>query len=234
MNQIIVSNISVDIVKKDIKNVHLAVYPPNWRVRLATPLSMNEEAIRLLIVSRFSWIKRQQTKFLSQERETQREFVSWESHFFLWKRYLLNIIHSNSLSYVKIRNKKYIDLHIKNWATLEKKQQVTKEWYRNELKKHVKPIIEKWTIILWVEISNFWIKHMKTKWWSCNIRSKRIWLNLELAKKDKACIEYVIVHELIHLIERKHSDKFKEHMDKHIPKWRLYKEELNKSVLGYF
>ena len=233
MHQIEVSNIIIDVIRKDIKNIHLAVYPPNGRVRLAAPQSINDEAIRLFAISKLAWIKRQQRKFQGQERETDREFTARESHYFLGQRYLLNVIEQNTTPKVIVRNKTYIDLYIRPGSSVNKRHEVMTEWYRTELKKLIPSIIEKYEKKLGVTCDEWGVKLMKTKWGTCNIEQKRIWINLELAKKPIICLEYIILHEMIHLIERHHNDNFLAHMDKYMPQWKYHREELNKLPVSH-
>lgn len=232
MQQVItINDINVEIFKKNIKNIHLWVYPPYWRVRVATPSHTDDEVIRLLIISKLTWIKKQIKKFLSQERETTREFLNWESHYFLWKRYLLRIHKSDKLK-VELKNKKYIDLYVKDPDSVTQKMNLLDKWYRSELKKNLDEITPRLVEMTWVDLAEYRIRNMKTRWWSCNIQNKRIWLNLELIKKDKKHIEYVVLHELVHLLERKHNDNFKAYMDKFMPNWREIREDMKKWVLS--
>jgi len=231
MQVITVNDINVEIFKKNIKNIHLWVYPPHWRVRVATPSNTDDEVIRLLIVWKLTWIKKQIKKFLSQERETPREFINWESHYFLWKRYLLRVNKSNKWR-VEIKNKKYIDLYTRDIESVSQKKNLMDKWYREELKKISKELIFKWKNKTWAQLNEFRIRNMKTRWGSCNIEAWRIWLNLELVKKDIAHIDYVILHELIHTFERKHNDNFKAYMDKYMPNWRDIREDMKKGVLS--
>lgn len=233
MHQITVGNISIDVVRKDIKNLHLGVYPPNGRVRIASPLKIDDEAVRLFAISKMAWIKKHQLKFEAQQRQSERQFVSGESHYYKGNRYLLNVIYHNAAPKVEIRNKTYIDLYVRVGSTLEQREKVLTEWYRRQLKDQIPPLIDKWQKIIGVEVSDWGIKKMKTKWGTCTIEKRRIWLNLELAKKSKQCLEYIIVHEMVHLIERKHSDRFVAYMDKFIPQWHFYKDELNRSMLSH-
>lgn len=233
MQKITVGNISIDVVRKDIKNLHLGVYPPNGRVRIASPLKIDDEAVRLFAISKMAWIKKQQLKFETQERQTERRFVSGESHYYKGNRYLLNVIYHNAAPKVEIRNKTYIDLYVREGSTKEKREKVLTEWYRKQLKDQVPTLINKWQKIIGVEVNDWGVKKMKTKWGTCTIESRRIWLNLELAKKSEHCLEYIIVHEMIHLMERKHNDRFVAYMDKFIPQWHFYKEELNRSMLSH-
>lgn len=227
MEQITVSNIVIDVVRKDIKNIHLAVYPPTGRVRIAAPLSVNEDAIRLFAISKLGWIKRNQRKFNGQERIPPREYKQREGHYFQGKRYLLNIIETNSKPKVEIKGKKRIDLYVRTNSSTKKKHEILTEWYRSQLKKQIPPIIKKWEKKLDLKVNDWQVKLMKTKWGSCNIEKKRIWVNLELAKKPERCLEYIIVHEMIHFKERLHNERFLYYMDTYLPNWKQLKTELN-------
>jgi hypothetical protein len=233
MEQITISNIKIDVVRKDIKNIHLAVYPPTGRVRIAAPLKVNEDAIRLFAVAKLGWIKRNQRKFEGQLRIPQREYKQRESHYFQGRRYLLNIIETEATPKVVLRSKKFIDLHVRPDTPTSKRHEILTEWYRVQLKKQVPEIIEKWEAILKVKVSDWQVKQMKTKWGSCNIEKKRIWVNLELAKKPEHCLEYIIVHEMVHLLERHHNERFLYYMDTYLPTWRQLKTELNKLPVSH-
>lgn len=233
MEKMIINNISIDIVRKDIKNIHLGVYPPLGRVRIAAPLNTNEDAIRLFAISKLGWIKRQQRKFQGQERTSSREYKNRESHYYMGTRYLLNVIEEDAPPKVMLRNKTYIDLHVRPDATTAKRHQIMTEWYRKEIKKLIPEIIEKWEKKISVKINDWQVKLMKTKWGSCNIDKKRIWLNLELAKKPVQCLEYIIVHEMVHLLERHHNDRFLNYMDIYLPNWKQLRTELNKLPVSH-
>ncbi len=233
MQQITINDIKIDVIRKDIKNIHLAVYPPTGRVRIAAPLNMNEDAIRMFAISKLSWIKRNQRKFEGQERLTPREYKQHESHYFQGKRYLLKIVETDKTQKVVLKNKKYIELHIKPNTSTEKRHEILTEWYRKQLKQQIPPLIEKWEKILNVKVDDWQVKQMKTLWGSCNIEKKRIWLNLELAKKPEHCLEYIIVHEMVHLLERHHNDRFLHYMDTYLPNWRQLKTELNKLPVSH-
>ncbi|RZT23602.1 M48 family metallopeptidase [Fictibacillus sp. BK138] len=230
MHQIRIGNLEIDVFRKDIKNLHLAVYPPNGRVRIAAPLKSNEESIRLFAVSKITWIKNQQKKFHEQVRQSEREYVSGESHYVYGTRYLLTVIPDSPKNHVNIRNKTYLDLYVKKGSTKEQREKVITEWYRKQLKSEIPQIIEKWQDIMCVEVKDWGVKKMRTKWGSCNIENQRIWINLDLAKKPKHCLEYVIVHEMVHLLERNHNDQFVAYMDRFLPQWRIIKNELNKLI----
>lgn len=232
-HQIKVSGLTVDVVRKDIKNLHLAVYPPAGRVRVAAPLRVNDEAVRLAVISRLAWIKRQRTKFTSQARQSEREYVSGESHYFQGNRYRLNVIYQAGVPRVAIRNKSTLDLTVREGSERAQRETVLLEWYRQHLKELVPELIAKWEPVIGVKVADWRVKQMKTKWGTCNIEAGRIWLNLELAKKSAQCLEYIIVHEMVHLLERHHNDHFAELMNRFMPQWRLHREELNRSALGH-
>lgn len=225
-----VSGIDVDVIQKDIKNIHLAVYPPTGRVRLSSPISMQRESLRLFIISKLGWIKKHIRNMNSQVRETEREYIQGESHWVEGQRYLLNIIEKEAPPKVEIRNKKYLDLYVRPGNNKGKREEVMREWYRYRLKDQIPELITKWEDKLGVQIEDWGVKLMKTKWGSCNIEDRRIWLNLELAKKSKHCLDYVVLHEMVHLKERHHNERFRALLEKHMPGWQNVREELNEVV----
>jgi len=224
---------TVEIVRKRIKNLHLGVYPPEGRVRVAVPLAVNNDAVRLAVIGKLSWIKRQRAKFEAQPRQSQREMVSGESHYYLGRRYRLRVVESSVASSVIIRNSSSLELHIRPGATREQREGLLQNWYREQLKKKIPSILEKWQPLLGVQVPAWGVKKMKTKWGSCNVKAGRIWLNLELAKKPMKCLEYIAVHEMAHLLVRHHDDRFTALMDKFMPRWRVHREELNRAPLGH-
>jgi predicted metal-dependent hydrolase len=231
---ITVSGLRVEIVRKNIKNLHLGVYPPSGRVRVAVPLRVTNEAARLAVVGKLGWIKRQQMRFERQPRESSREMVSGESHYFLGRRYRLRVIpDAENKQWVIVRNKARIELHVHPGADVGTCHRVLAKWYRVQLRELLGPLMEKWQKRLRVEVTSFGIKRMKTKWGTCNTEARRVWINLELAKKSSDCLEYVVVHELVHLLVRHHDDAFIALMDKHMPRWRSIREELNGSPLAH-
>ncbi len=229
----ITSQLSIDVVRKDIKNMHLAVYPPTGRVRIAAPLRIDDEAVRLFAISKISWIRKHQRNFLAQDRQAPRQYKERESHYFLGKRYLLRIKEHEAPAKVELKTKTYIDLFVRPNTTSEQKQTILNEWYRSELKKLIQPIIDKWEKQIGVTVDDWQVKQMKTKWGTCNIEKRRIWINLELVKKPIHCLEYIIVHEMIHLLERHHNDRFLSLMEKNMPQWKFYKEELNRLPVSH-
>jgi predicted metal-dependent hydrolase len=233
MHQITVNGLVVHVVRKDIKNLHLAVYPPSGMVRIAAPLRVNDDAVRLYTISKLAWIKRQQAKFQGQDRQSVREFVSGESHYFQGRRYLLQVIYHDGPPHVTLRTRKTLDLHVPTGSDTAQRERVLRAWYRTQLKKVVPPLIAKWEEIIGVQVAAWGVKQMKRKWGTCNTQARRIWLNLELVKKPVQCLEYIIVHEMVHLLERHHNDRFAAYMDKFMPQWRFFRKELNNSPLGH-
>ncbi len=233
MEQITVCNITIDVIRKDIKNIHLAVYPPTGRVRIAAPLSVNNDTIRLFAISKLGWIKRHQREFDAQERISPREYKQRESHYFQGRRYLMKIIEKDDPPKVILRTRTYIELYIRPNTSFEKRQEVITEWYRVELKKLIPSIIEKWEKSLNVKVDEWQVKQMKTNWGTCNIEKKRILINLELAKKPLHCLEYVILHEMVHLLERHHNERFLYYMDSFLPNWKQIRTELNKLPVNH-
>lgn len=224
----ITDQLSIDLVRKEIKNMHLAVYPPTGRVRIAAPLRINDEAVRLFAISKIAWIRKQQRNFEAQDRQPPRQYVERESHYFQGKRYLLRVIEKDAAPHVVLKAKTYIELYVRPDASTEQRQSILNEWYRTELKKQIQPLVDKWQEKIGVLVDDWQVKQMKTKWGTCNIEKKRIWINLELAKKPIQCLEYIVVHEMIHLLERHHNDRFLSLMENYMPQWKFYKEELNR------
>lgn len=233
MHQITVSGIAVDIVRKPIKNLHLGVYPPNGRVRVAAPLAVSDSAVRLAVIGKLGWIKRQRARFEGQPRQSRREMVNGESHYFMGQRYRLRLIEQNAPNRIVLRSIKNMDLYVRSGTSAEQRERVLHQWYREKLKELIPSLIQKWQKTMGVRVAEWGIKRMKTKWGSCNQKAKRIWLNLELAKKPTQCLEYIIVHEMVHLLERHHNEHFTGLMEKFLPQWKLYRDELNYSVLGH-
>jgi predicted metal-dependent hydrolase len=229
----VICDLEIETVKKDIKNIHLAVCPPNGKVRVAAPLKTTDEAIKQLIISRMPWIKKQQIKFHRQERQSKREYVSGESHYFLGNRYRLNVIPTDTKPRVEVKSKTRINMFTMPQASVEEKERLMDGFYRSELKKIIPPLVCKWEEITGLHAKEIKVKKMKTKWGTCNPKCGRIWLNLELAKKPVRCLEYVVVHELIHLKEKHHNEHFKLLLKAYLPQWEQSKQELNSGVLSY-
>ena len=232
MQEIQLGNINIEVTQKDIKNVHLSVYPPFGKVKIAAPLRMNLDTIRIYAISKLSWIRKQQTKINGQKREAPREYLTKESHYFLGKRYLLIVIEHNAAPVVKLKHNT-IELYIRPETDIAKRKEILDEWYRANLKEMIPLLIAKWEKVMAVEVKDFGIKKMKTKWGTCNIDAQRIWLNLELAKKPSNCLEYIVIHEMTHLLERNHNTRFVALMNKFMPNWKDVKEELNRLPVSH-
>ena len=230
---IVVSGLRIEIVRKDIKNLHLGVYPPNGRVRVAVPIRVSDDAVRLAVIGKLGWIKRQRAKFEEQPRQSKREMVGGESHYFLGRRYRLRVVEHNGPTKVFLRGKTTIELRTRAETEAEQRERALQRWYRQQLKELIPPLLEEWQPTLGVQVAEWSIKRMKTKWGACNIAARRIWLNLELAKKPAQCLQYIVVHELAHLIERHHNDRFIALMDEHLRGWRLHRQELNSAPLAH-
>ena len=232
-NTIEVSGIPVEVVRKPIKNMHLGVYPPEGRVRVAVPLHIDNEAVRLAVISKLGWIRRHQKTFADQPRQSQREMISGESHYFLGRRYRLRLLVHDGSARVTRTDSRTLTMHVRPGTGREKREQVLNDWYRRHLKALIPDLISRWQPIVGVQVADWGIKKMKTRWGSCNMQDRRVWLNLELAKKPPHCLEYVLVHEMVHLLERHHNDRFKALMDQFMPQWRLYRDELNQAPLAH-
>ena len=233
MHQIDVNGFVVDVVRKDIKHLHLAVYPPNGKIRVAVPLHVNDEAVRLAVITRLAWIKRQQENFEQQERQTPRQYVSGETHYYQGRRYRLNVIEHDGANRVEILNNQFIDLYVRPGSTIDQRRRVITEWHRADLRQSIPPLIEKWETAMGVKVAEWGIKQMKTRWGTCNIQASRIWINLELAKKSPRCLEYIVVHEMVHLLERLHNDHFRELLSRYFPQWQFIRDELNREPLAH-
>lgn len=224
--------IAVDVVLKDIKNIHLSVHPPAGKVRIAAPLRMDLDTIRVFAITKLAWIKNQQKKLREQERETPREYLDRESHYVWGKRYLLKLVEMDAPQNVELKHNKML-LQLRPGASTEKRQEVLDAWYREQLKAAVPPLVAKWEKALGVKAGKVFVQKMKTKWGSCNPVAGNIRLNTDLAKKPLQCLEYIVAHELTHLLERHHNGQFTALMDAHMPQWRQYREMLNSLPLAH-
>ena len=225
--QIDLGGMLVDVTKKDIKNVHLSVYPPNGKVRIAAPLRMKLDTIRVFAISKLGWIKQQQRKIRAQERETPREYLDRESHYLWGKRYLLKIEETGNSPSVVVKPRTLV-IRARPGLSAERKQTILDAFYRAQLRKAVPPLITKWEGLMHVEVRDFYIQRMKTKWGSCSNEARTIRLNAELAKKPRQCLEYIVVHEMAHLIEPTHNARFVALMDQFMPKWQHLRDTLNR------
>jgi hypothetical protein len=232
-HQISIRGIAVEVVRKSIKNLHVGVYPPEGRVRVAAPLRLTDEAIRLAVVSRLGWIRRQRAGFLAQDRQSSREFVSGETHYFQGRRYRLSLVHRNAPPTVTLPRNTTIRLTIRPGTDGDGREAVLQRWYRQALREQLPDLIAKWQPVLRAPKAEWGIRRMRTRWGSCNQGSGKIWVNLELAKKSPSCLEYIVVHEMVHLLERHHNERFVALMDKFMPQWRLQRDRLNRAPLAH-
>jgi len=227
MSRIEVGDITVEVVLKDIKHVHLSVYPPTGRVRIAAPKRMSLDTLRVFAVSKLDWIKQQQAKLREQERESPRDYVDRESHYLWGRRYLLTVTESDEPPSIELKHRRML-LRVRPRTAEDKRQALVEEWYRKQLKAAVPPLLARWQPVLAVGPERWFVQRMKTKWGSCNHRARTIRLNTELAKKPAQCLEYIVVHELVHLLEPTHNPRFVALMDRVMPQWQFHRRVLNR------
>jgi len=226
VTQLKLGDLAVEVALKDIKNVHLSVYPPTGRVRISAPERMSLDTIRVFAISKLGWIKQQQQKLRGQERETRREYLDRESHYVWGKRYLLKVVEEDAAPTVELKHSTMI-LRVRPGTNDETKQATVARWYREQIKAAVPALLAKWGPMVGVTVERVFVRKMKTKWGSCNARTRSIRLNTDLAKKPVQCLEYIVVHELVHLLERHHTDRFTALMHRLMPQWRVCREQLN-------
>ncbi len=231
MTIINVSEISAEVEWKEIKNVHLTVYPPDARIHVSAPLSMSEESVRLFLVTKLPWIRRRIEQIITQNRQTPREYVSGENHYYKGYRYRLKVVYHEAAPRVEVQGSEYIALYVRESSTLERRAEILREWYRAQFKKILLELIAKWENILDVKVNKWAVKQMKTLWGSCNHRTRNVLFNLELIKKPYHCIEYIVVHELLHIKVRLHNEEFISLLTGYIPNWHALKEELNEFIV---
>lgn len=218
--------LSIQVTRKAIKNVHLSVHPPHGEITLAAPVSTRLDVARAYAISKLGWIREQQAKLKAQARETPRQFVERESHYLWGRRYLLNVNENDQRPGVSLDHK-HITLTVRPGSSREKRAEIMHEWHKQLLHQAVPPLIEQWQHTLGVKVSRYYLQRMKTKWGSCNHRAANIRLNTELVKKPKDLLEYIIVHEMAHLTEPTHNDRFIAILDQHYPGWREARDDLN-------
>jgi len=231
MADVTIGSIIIDLQRKPIKNLHISVLPPEGKVRVSAPMKLSDNAIRMAVVKRLAWIRQQQADFAAQPRQSEREMCSGETHYLWGRGYRLDVNVSSSPS-VKLKGGR-IAITSKTEITTEKRQLILQDWYRQILRKRLELLMQQWQERIGVTPSFVGIKRMKTKWGSCNPSTGRIWLNLELVKKPPECLEFIIVHELIHLLERHHNERFKALMQQHLPKWPEHRRTLNRTPLAF-
>ena len=226
------AELQVDVAFKDIKNVHLSVYPPNGRVHISAPSRMNLDTIRVYAISKLDWIRRQQRKVRAQARETPREYLDRESHFVWGKRYLLQLIDVDGAASVEL-NHSQILLSVRPGAGVDRCEEVLGAWYREQIRNAARPLIAKWEQRLEVSVGHLFVQRMRTRWGSCNPKRGSIRLKTELAKKPPECLEYVVVHEMAHLLVPNHGDRFMAVLDRSLPGWRQVRQTLNSAPLAH-
>lgn len=230
--KIVLGDIVVDLIQKDIKNVHLSVYPPTGAVRISAPNHMSPDSIRAFAISKLGWIKRVQERLRDQERETPREYLDRGSHFVWGKRYLLQVEETKAAPCLGLKRNKLV-LNVRPGADVAKKQAIVEGWYRSQIREAAPPLIEMWEDVLGVKVANLYVRQMKTLWGSCNPVARNIRLNSELAKKPRECLDYVVVHEMVHLLEPTHGRRFIAAMDRFMPSWRIQRDALNRSLVRH-
>ena len=227
-----IRGIAVEIVRKDIKHLHLGVYPPEGRVRVAAPLRLDDDAVRLAVISRLAWIRRKRAEFDGQDRQSRREFVTGESHYFEGRRYRLDVVVSTGPTGIRLRDNAWMEMRARHSTGRDNREAMLYRWYRARLRERIPKMVAKWEPTIGVKVADWRIRRMKTRWGTSNPEARRIWLNSELAKKPVSCLEYVVVHEMAHLIERGHNDRFRGILDRVMPGWRMRLDELNRAFLA--
>ena len=230
VSQIKLGDIVVDVVRKDIKHLHLRVSPPAGSVRISAPKRMSLATIRAFAISKLDWIKRHQAKLREQVRETPRRYVDGESHYVWGKRYLLAVSERNQPPSIELRDSRML-LRVRPGTDAHRRRALVERWYREQIRLAVVPLFDKWQPATGVKVERLFVRRMKTKWGSCNCRAHTIRLNTELAKRPAEYLEYVVVHELVHLLEPTHNANFMALMDQYSPNWKIHREELNRLSL---
>lgn len=230
--QILIAGIPIDVQKKDIKNMHLYVKPPDGHVSISAPKEMSNDAIERFVRTKVAWINSQRANFDSQLRQSEREYVSGETLYVWGKQYFLQVEHGNGKNDLTLSGDRAL-LTVRKESNTQQRGAFVNEWYRVLLKKEIVRLLPKWEQATNLKCTSWQTKYMTTRWGTCNPATRKIWLNLQLAKKTPDCLEYVILHELIHLVEKKHNDRFVALMDAHMPYWRDVKQKLNGQTLDY-
>lgn len=231
--QIVISGIPIDIHKKNIKNMHLQIKPPNGQVVISAPLSMDDKAIEVYARTNLGWIKKQIEKFQQQPRSAKRQYVSGETMYIWGKQYYLSFVPDSRKNSFKIQGNNIV-LSMRKNSTVKQREKYIREQYRRLLKGEIEKILPKWEQITGLHCESWQIKYMITRWGTCNTEKKKLWFNLQLAQKPVECLEYVILHELIHLKERTHNSIFIAYMDMYMKNWREVRKELNDLRLDYY
>lgn len=230
--QIEISGIHIEVQKKNIKNLHLVVAPPNGKVRVSAPMHLSDESISMFVRTKLGWIKKQRERFDLQLRQSKREYVSGETLYVFGQQYFLRVVYSYKGNSLLLDGNEAI-LTVRKESTTEQRETFVNEWYRAQLKQRIEIFLPKWESITGLHCDAWQTKNMTTRWGTCNTNTRKIWLNLQLAKKPIDCLEYVILHELLHLKVRNHSQEFVDLMDRYMPYWRETKKLLNDLILDY-
>ncbi len=225
--QMTLGDVTVEVVFKDIRNVHLSVHPPTGRVRISAPSRFSPDALRAFAIAKLPWIRRQRRKLQAQEREAQREFLARESHYVWGARYLLEITERDGVPAVELKGRRLI-LTVRPGTGPESKAAIVARWYRDQIRAALPELLAKWEPILGVRVARVFVQRMKTKWGSCNPSARTLRFNTELAKKPKECLEYIVVHEMVHLLEPRHGRPFIALMDRFLPNSQFYRQRLNR------
>jgi predicted metal-dependent hydrolase len=230
MKKITVNDLVIEVTRKRIKNLNMRIHPPDGRVSVSVPLRADDEAVRQWVLTKWDWIQRQQAKLATLPQPAALQFTSGESHLFQGRACTLNVIPHSGRAKVVLRDGNQLDLYAAPESDAAYRERVLAAWYRKELQGVIPPLLAYWEPIVGVQSAEWGIKQMKTRWGTCNIQARRIWLNLELMKKPPRCLEYVVVHELVHLLERYHNARFWGFMDRFYPNWRAVRAELNYGI----
>jgi predicted metal-dependent hydrolase len=225
--QIQLGDLAIEVTLKEIKNVHLSVHPPAGRVTISAPLRMSLDTVRVFAISKLDWIRRQQQKIREQEREPEREYLDRESHYVWGKRYLLAVEERNEPPAIQLRHRQLV-LSIRPGTATEKRDALVESWYREQVKRAAPTLIATWEPRLGVQVAGLFVQRMRTRWGSCNPAACNIRLNTDLAKKPRECLEYIVVHEMVHLLEPTHNARFVFLMDRFMPQWQFHREVLNR------
>lgn len=230
MAKLLIDDVEIEVIRKKVKRIYLSVYPPAGYVRMTVPARLDNETIIFFARSKLAWVKRQQAKIRARPRPPAPDYVNGETHLFFGRPYILQVLETTGRPRVEFSADQSIILHVRPNSTKDERQKLLNAWYRRQLQAVIPAYLQKWQKEIGVTVQEWGIRKMKTKWGSCNIQARRIWLNLELAKKSPRCLEYIIVHEMIHLLERYHNDRFYGYLTKYLPGWKEIKKELNSSL----
>lgn len=225
--QIDLGDMRIEVLRKDIKNLHLSVLPPRGLVRVAAPRHMNLDTIRVFVISKLAWIRSQQRKMHAQEREAPREYLDRESHYVWGRRYLLKRVERDAAPAIELRHSKLV-MQVRPGTDEALCQEILESWYREQIRAAAPALIAKWEPVMGVTVGRVFVQRMKTRWGSCNPASRAIRLNTDLAKKPPECLEYIVAHEMAHLLEPTHNARFKSLMELFMPQWQQLRDELNR------